>query len=136
MPDFAERIERARARMDAQGIDLLYLTPGANTYYLSGWRRIPPTFGNTHRPAGWLTGMLLGLEAGPIFAVPRMFADFWLVKTPGMDVKVVPDLADPHTFLKDDLLGAFQLPRKTVAVDNRAWAELVLGLQTVLPGVS
>jgi Xaa-Pro dipeptidase len=133
MPEFAERIERARARMDAQGIDLLYLTPGANTYYLTGWRRVAPTFGATHRPGNWLMGMLLGLgNQGPIFIVPRMFADFWLVKTPGMDVKVVPDLADPQAFL-EDLLGGFPTPRKTVAIDNRAWAELVVGLQRALP---
>jgi Xaa-Pro dipeptidase len=133
MPEFAERIERARTRMDAQGIDLMYLTPGANTYYLTGWRRVAPTFGATHRPGNWLMGMLLGLgNQGPIFIVPRMFADFWLVKTPGMDVKVVPDLADPQAFL-EDLLGGFPTPRKTVAIDNRAWAELVVGLQRALP---
>src|SRR5438045_1763799 len=121
MADFLERISRARARMDAQGIDLMYLIPGANTYYLSGWRRVAPTYGATHRPGNWLMGMLLGLEAGPIFIVPRMFADFWLVKTPGMDVRVVADLADPQQFL-EDTFASFPTPRKTIAVDNRAWA--------------
>jgi Xaa-Pro dipeptidase len=135
MPEFAERIERARKKMDALGIDLMYLTPGANTYYLSGWRRIAPTYGATHRPGNWLMGMLLGLQAGPVFIVPRMFADFWLVKTPGMDVKVVPDLADPQAFLNDTLAG-FPTPREAVAIDDRAWAELVLGLQRALPDAS
>src|SRR5579859_1804301 len=72
MTDFAARIEHARTRMEDLGIDLMYLTPGANTYYLSGWHRIAPSFGATHRPANFLMGMLLGLNHGPIFVVPRM----------------------------------------------------------------
>ena len=134
MPEFEQRIDQARARMQDLGIDLLYLTPGANTYYLSGWHRIAPTFGATHRPANFLMGMLLGLSRGPIFVVPRMFADYWLVKTPGMDVRVVPDLADPQAFL-DDLLLSFPVPNRTVAIDNRAWAELVVGLERAVPEV-
>jgi Xaa-Pro aminopeptidase len=137
MPDFAARIEQARTRMQEQGIDLMYLTPGANTYYLSGWHRVAPTFGATHRPANFLMGMLLGLNSGPIFVVPRMFADFWLVKTPGMDVKVVPDLADPQQFLNDLLVASPRSRRhSTVAIENRASAELVIALQRAVPDVS
>ncbi|MBV9603416.1 MAG: aminopeptidase P family protein [Chloroflexi bacterium] len=135
MPDFPTRIEIGRTRMQDLGIDLMYLTPGANTYYLSGWHRIPPTFGATHRPANFLMGMLVGLAHGPIFVVPRMFADFWLVKTPGMDVKVVPDLADPQQFLTD-LLASFPGKHSSVAIENRASAELVIALQQALPDVS
>jgi Xaa-Pro dipeptidase len=134
MPEFVDRLDRARAKMQELGIDLLYLTPGANTYYLSGWHRIAPTFGATHRPANFLMGMLVGVDQGPLFIVPRMFADYWLVKTPGMDVRVVPDLADPQAFL-DDVLATFRLPNQTVAMDNRAWAELVSAVQTSLPDV-
>jgi Xaa-Pro aminopeptidase len=132
MPDFAARIERARTRMQDLGIDLMYLTPGANTYYLSGWHRVAPTFGATHCPGNFLMGIVLGLTRGPIFVVPRMFADFWLVKTPGMDVVVVPDLADPQQFL-DDLLASFPGTRTSVAIENRAWAELVFAVQRALP---
>jgi Xaa-Pro aminopeptidase len=63
-----------------------------------------------------------------------MFADYWLVKTPGMDVCVVPDLADPQAFL-ENILSGFNVPNRTVAMDNRAWAELVLAVRTAIPDV-
>jgi hypothetical protein len=71
MPDYADRIERARAQMERLGIDLLYLAPGANAQYLSGWRRNRPHFGNVNYPGGWIQGLLLGLDRGPILAVRR-----------------------------------------------------------------
>ena len=62
-------------------------------------------------------------DRGPIFVVPRMFADYWLIKTPGMDVRVVPDLADPQAFL-DDLLAPFPVPNRSLAIVNPAVLEL------------
>jgi Xaa-Pro aminopeptidase len=63
-----------------------------------------------------------------------MFADYWLVKIPGMDVRVVPDLADPQAFL-NDVLSFFPVPNQRVAIENHASAELVITLQTALPDV-
>jgi Xaa-Pro aminopeptidase len=130
MPDYAERLAEARARMGSLGIDLLYLTPGANAQYLTGWKRRPPTFGNIQRNGGWVEGMLIGVEAGPILCVPRMIKDFWLAESPGFRVEVLPDLGDPVDFLRR-LLAEFK-PR-VIALENRAWAELVLGLKAAAP---
>ena len=70
MPNYADRVERAREAMRRHGIDLLYLAPGANAQYLSGWRRSRPHFGNVNYPGGWIQGLFLGLKQGPILAVP------------------------------------------------------------------
>ncbi len=135
MPDYAARIAETRNRMDDLGIDTLYLSPGANAYYLTGWKRRPPTYGNIVRNGGWIEGVLLGLNGGPSFIVPRMIKDFWLIQIPGMDVRVLPDLGDPVEFLRDafDKLGD---DRKATAVENRASAELVIGIQQARPGGS
>ena len=132
MIDYAERIGRARERMEELGVDALYLSPGANAAYLTGWGRRPPTFGNINRNGGWVEGVVLGRTQGPYFAVPRMIKDFWLIETPGMELRVLPDLADPVAFVRD-LLG--EINPRVVAIENRAWAELTLGIQQACPDV-
>jgi Xaa-Pro aminopeptidase len=134
MPDYANRIERARAQMERLGIDLLYLAPGANAQYLSGWRRNRPHFGNVNYPGGWIQGLLLGLDRGPILAVPRMVADFDLEPNTALDVRVLPDRGDPKEFL-DGLLREFEPRLGAIAIENRAWSEQLLALRQVRPDV-
>src|SRR5690349_14939277 len=134
MPNYSDRIERARAQMGTLGIDLLYLAPGANAQYLSGWRRNRPHFGNVNYPGGWIQGLLLGLDAGPILAVPRMVADFDLEPNTTIDVRVLPDRGDPTTFL-DSLLREFEPRLGAIAIENRAWSEQTLALRQVRPDV-
>ncbi len=132
MPDYAARVQRARVRMEQLGIDLLYLSPGANAQYLSGWRRHRPHFGNVNYPGGWVQGLLLGLQAGPVLAVPRMTAEYDLEPNTPLETRVLPDQGDPVEFLST-LLRELGSRIRVVAVENRAWAELVLGLRRVLP---
>jgi Xaa-Pro dipeptidase len=134
VPNYQQRIERARAAMERLGIDLLYLAPGANAQYLTGWRRNRPHFGNVNYPGGWIQGMLVGLHAGPLLAVPRMVADFDLEPGTDLDVRVLPDRADPAVFL-NTLLEEFEPRLGAVAVENRAWSEQVLALRNVRPDV-
>ncbi|HEY3060787.1 MAG TPA: Xaa-Pro peptidase family protein [Chloroflexota bacterium] len=130
--NYQQRIERARAQMERLGIDLLYLAPGANAQYLSGWRRNRPHFGNVNYPGGWVQGLFLGLRHGPILAVPRMVAEFDLEPTATLDVRVLPDQADPHEFL-GALLREFEPRIGAIAIENRAWSEQTLALRQVRP---
>jgi Xaa-Pro aminopeptidase len=132
--DYADRVERARAQMERLGIDLLYLAPGANAQYLSGWRRNRPHFGNVNYPGGWIQGLLLGLDRGPILAVPRMVADFDLEPNTTLDVRVLPDRGDPKDFL-DELLREFEPRLGAIAIENRAWSEQTVALRQVRPDV-
>jgi Xaa-Pro aminopeptidase len=120
--------------MARQGIDLLYLAPGANAQYLSGWRRNRPHFGNVNYPGGWVQGLLLGLDKGPLLAVPRMVADFDLEPDTELDVRVLPDRGDPRVFL-DGLLREFEPRLGAIAIENRAWSEQTLSLRQVRPDV-
>jgi Xaa-Pro dipeptidase len=132
MPNYEQRIERARAAMEHLGIDLLYLAPGANAQFLTGWRRNRPHFGNVNYPGGWIQGMFLGLRAGPILAVPRMVADFDLDPGTDLDIRVLPDQGDPVAFLST-LLEEFEPRLGAVAIENRAWSEQALTLRQVRP---
>src|ERR1700681_228309 len=122
MPDYSDRIDRARAAMEALGIDLLYLAPGANAQYLTGWRRNRPHFGNVNYPGGWIQGLFVGLEKGPLLVVPRMVADFDLEPDPDLDVRVLLDRDNPSAFL-DGLLREFEPRRGAIAIENRGWSE-------------
>lgn len=135
MPDYAARIEEARSRMSALGIDAMYLSPGANAYFLTGWKRRPPTYGNIVRNGGWVEGVVIGLRGGPVFLVPRMIKDFWLIQVPDMDVRVLPDLGDPVALVRD-VLGLHLSAEGRVAIENRASAELVLGIQQAVGATS
>jgi Xaa-Pro aminopeptidase len=132
MPDYADRIQRARDAMQRQGVDLLYLAPGANAQYLSGWRRNRPHFGNVNYPGGWIQGLFLGLRAGPVLVVPRMVAEFDLEPNTTLEVRVLPDRGDPRAFL-DSMLREFEPRLGAVAVENRAWSEQLLNLRQLRP---
>jgi len=132
--NYEQRIQKARAQMERLGIDLLYLAPGANAQYLSGWRRNRPHFGNVNYPGGWVQGLFLGLRHEPILAVPRMVAEFDLEPTTSLDVRVLPDQGDPEAFL-GDLLRGFEPRLGAIAIENRAWSEQALALRRVRPDV-
>ena len=77
------------------GIGLLYISPSTNLEWLTGIRHERPGYTNVVYPGGWLMGAFVGLDKGPILAVPRMFAEFDLGTLPGMDLRVLPDAGDP-----------------------------------------
>jgi Xaa-Pro dipeptidase len=131
MPDYAGRIERVRAAMAARGIDLLFLAPTANLQYFIGIPRGGPNFGDVNYPGGWIAGAFLGLDRGPVLTFPRMVAEFDLESLPGADLRVLPDAGDPDALVRD-VLRSFG-PVRRVAVDNRTWAETMIGLQAALP---
>jgi Xaa-Pro aminopeptidase len=120
--------------MERQGIDLLYLAPGANAQYLSGWRRSRPHFGNVNYPGGWIQGLFLGLRKGPLLAVPRMVADFDLPPETQLEVRVLPDQGDPNAFL-DSMLRDFEPRLGAIAIENRAWSEQALAVRRARPDV-
>ena len=134
VPTYSTRIKRAREVMQRLGIDLLYVAPGANAQYLSGWRRNRPHFGNVNYPGGWIQGLFVGLDKGPLLAVPRMVADFDLEPDTDLDVRVLPDQGNPTAFL-DGLLREFEPRLGAIAVENRGWSEQALALRQVRPDV-
>jgi Xaa-Pro dipeptidase len=134
MPDYAARLGHARDAMDRVGIDLLYLAPGANAQYLTGWRRNRPHFGNVNYPGGWIQGLFVGLRHAPILAVPRMVAEFDLEPgtTTSLDVRILPDQGDPAGFL-EGVLREFEPRLGAIGIENRAWSEQALALRALRP---
>jgi Xaa-Pro aminopeptidase len=129
-----ERLAKVRQAMERQEVDLLFLTPSAGMQYLTGIHRDRPNFGNVTYPGGWVFSALIGREKGPVVVAPRMVAEFDLPEAVRSGVRVLPEQGDPFAFM-GEVLREFGTIRR-IAVENRAWAEAVLGLQELLPAAT
>ena len=133
MPNYLDRLSRVQARMADQQIDLLFLSRSANLHYVTGIPREEPNFGNTIYPGEWLTGAWIPQQGTPILTLPRMLASFHMGAVEGYDVRVLPDSGDPAQMVIDVLHALSIGDRPQIAVEDRAWAELVLNLQRLRP---
>lgn len=133
MFNYAARVQAVQTQMAAQGADLLFLSRSANLHYVTGIAREEPNFGNTIYPGEWLTGAWIPQQGAPILTLPRMLADFHMGAVSGHDIRVLPDRGDPTQMVKE-VLTALQIGANAhIAVEDRAWAELVLNLQRLRP---
>jgi Xaa-Pro aminopeptidase len=128
--DYAERRRRLGERMEAEGVDVLFLAPSADLEYLTGVERQIPNFGEASYPSGWVTGAFLVPGSSPVFLFPRMFAAFDLREEPDGEIVVVNETDDG--FAAFDRVSRGLGTNGAVAVGDRVWAETVLNLGRVL----
>ena len=126
MFDYAERRRKLGERMEADGVDLLFLAPSADLEYLTGVERDIPNFGEVAYAHGWVTGAFFRPGADPIFVVPRMFATFHLRREPEGELVVVNETDDGTTVFEGVAKGLGR--PESVAVGDRVWAEATLQL--------
>jgi Xaa-Pro aminopeptidase len=127
--DYSERQRQLAERMEAEGVDVLFLAPSADLEYLTGVERQIPNFGEASYPSGWVTGAFFVPGSEPMFVFPRMFVAFDLREQPRGELVVVNET--------DDGLAIFERVAKglgsagTVAVGDRVWAETTLNLARI-----
>ncbi len=128
--DYAARQQRLSVRLEAEGVDALFLAPSADLEYLTGVERQLPIFGEVNYAHGWVTGALFRPRREPVFLFPRMFAAFDLREEPQGEVIIVKET--------DDGAAIFERVAKQVggtggvAVGDRVWAETTLHLGRAL----
>jgi Xaa-Pro aminopeptidase len=128
--DYGERRRRLAERMEAEGVDILFLAPSADLEYLTGIARQIPNFGEVSYAHGWVTGAFLRRAADPIFVFPRMFAAFDLEQEPEGEIVIVNETDDGFATFERIVRGLGS--SGTVAVGDRVWAEAVLNLGRIL----
>ena len=126
MFDYAARRQRLYERMEAEGIEALFLAPSADLEYLSGVERQIPNFGEVSYANGWVTGALLRPGTDPVFLFPRMYATFDLPQRPDGEIIVVNETDDGYAALERVAGGLGG--SGAVAIGDRAWAETTLNL--------
>lgn len=136
MLDYTQRLTRVQSKMAEASIDLLFLPISANLHYVTGIPREEPNFGNTIYPGEWLTGAWIPQAGAPVLTLPRMLAEFHMGAVSGYDIRVLPDAGDPLAMARDVIQGLGLTTATHVAVEDRAWAETVLNIQTLLPSAA
>ena len=126
MFDYAERRRKLGERMEADGVELLFLAPSADLEYLTGVERDIPNFGEVAYAHGWVTGAFFTPGADPVFVLPRMFSTFHLRHDPQGEVIVVNE-TDDGIAIFERVAGSLGRP-EIVGVGDRVWAETTLHL--------
>ena len=126
MFDYEKRRQRLSERMDAEGVDLLFLAPSADLEYLTGLERGIPNFGQESYAHHWVAGAFFRPGEDPVFVLPRMFVAFDQRGEPQGEVVVVSETDDGHATFERVVRGLGV--EGTVAVGDRVWAETVLNL--------
>jgi len=124
--DYAQRRRLLHERMEAAGVDLLFLAPSADLEYLTGVERQIPSFGEASYAHGWVTGAFFRPGADPVFVLPRMFAAFDLREEPDGEVIVVSEKDDGPAIFERTATG--MRPADEIAVGDRVWAETMFHL--------
>jgi Xaa-Pro aminopeptidase len=127
MFDYAARRRKLDERMDAEGVDLLFLTQSADLEYLTGVERDIPNFGEASYAHGWVAGAFFRPGAEPVFVFPRMFVAFHLRdQLPAGEVVTVNETDDGPAIFERVARGLGS--PKSVAIGDRVWAETTLHL--------
>ena len=115
---YTDRIARVRERMDADDVDVLLLSVGADLPYLTGYEAMP---------LERLTMLVLPRRGDARLVVARLEAPR---VAPQPDFEVVPwsEPGDPIALVAGMVNGA-----RTVAIGDQTWAGFVLDLQGALP---
>lgn len=129
MFDYAERRRLLSERMEAEGVDLLFLGLSSDLEYLSGVERGIPFFGQSSYAHGWVAGGFFRPDADPVFVLPRMVVVFDLPVRPDGEIVVVGETDDGRAAF--ERIARSLGPARTVAVGDRVWAETTLELARI-----
>jgi len=126
MFDYAERQCRLGERLEADGVDALFLAPSADLEYLTGVERQIPSFGEAAYAHGFVTGAFFRPGREPVFMFPRMFAAFDLREEPEGEIIVVKETDDGQAVFERVARGLGG--SGTISAGDRVWAETILQL--------
>ncbi|MBA3282905.1 MAG: aminopeptidase P family protein [Acidimicrobiia bacterium] len=118
----AERLDRVRAVMGTQGVDVLLLSVGPDLPWLTGYEAMP---------LERLTMLVVPRDGEVTLVVPRLEAPRVQERPEVFAIRPFGEATDPIRLVAE-LAGA----ARTVAVGDRTWARFVLDLQGALPGAS
>jgi len=130
MFDYANRRRRLSERMEAEGVDAIFLSPSSDLEYLTGLERQVPNFGEVSYAHDWVTGALLRRQADPVFLFPRMFATYDVPHMPEGEIVVVNETDDGFAAFERVVNGVAGSGK--IAIGDRIWGQTVLNLGRVV----
>ena len=134
--DFVGRLEAFRERMGAADIDFTLVGRGANLFYITGIPRQLEHQTDHHAYAEWASGAIIGRDGGLIAFGPRMGGDFILQQAEDKpwinEVRLIYEHEDAEDVLRTVIESVASNSRR-VAIDDRAWSEVLIHLQRIQP---
>ena len=120
---YRSRVVRCQRLMSEREIDVLFLAPGPNMYYLSGF---------LEEPSERLLSLIIPQSGDPLFIVPELYER--QVRSFSWVEKLVSwkDSQDPNAVLSTTMKQVVTR-RPTIAVDSRMWSRFLLMLLAVAP---
>ena len=122
---YAERLDRARARMRELGIDFLLLSTGADLPYLTGYEAMP---------LERLTMLVVPADADAVLVIPTLEAPR-VQEQPGAFELFTWDETDDPIEIVAGLVTGIDPDASSAAIGDHTWARFVLDLQRALPSV-
>jgi Xaa-Pro aminopeptidase len=125
--------------MAERGVDAVYLSFTPNLDYVAGLATRRRGATETRHPGDWLTGAFYTQNDELVVLAPRMdqrWVEPAVEAVPWVqELRIFGDQEDPGPVCKE-VVQRLGLPENaTIAIDDRAWAESLLGIQSVLPNV-
>jgi Xaa-Pro aminopeptidase len=118
---YASRIERARARMQALGVDVLLLSTGADLPYLTGYEAMP---------LERLTMLVVPAQGDAVLVIPRLEAPRVRVVAGAFTLRPWEETEDPVAIVASALRDA-----TVAAIGDHTWARFLVELQLAAPHV-
>jgi Xaa-Pro aminopeptidase len=134
--DYLGRLRRAREEMGKRGIGLMFLTYGANFWYLAGFhrRRVELTDSNTY--GDYVSGAYIGTDDRIVLIAPRMGGSFYQQEAADKpwisEVRILDESESPKDVM-GQVVRSFRVGRRGVSIDDRAWAHTSLLFREILP---
>lgn len=117
----AERLDRVRAAMAEQSVDVLLLSVGPDLPWLTGYEAMP---------LERLTMLVLPVDGDATLVVPRLEAPRVVERPDVFSIRPFAESEDPVRMVAD-LVGTEAA--SSVAIGDRTWARFVVDLQGLLP---
>jgi Xaa-Pro aminopeptidase len=122
--------------MEKRNIGLMFLTYGANLWYLTGVRRNVPQLTNENAYGDYVCGAYISTEEGITLIAPRMGGDFFQAEAEHkpwiQSVRIIDENEKPRDVLRN-VINDFEVGTRGVSLDDRSWAQTSQEFQNLLP---
>jgi Xaa-Pro aminopeptidase len=122
---YAERLARARVRMQELGVDVLLLSTGADLPYLTGYEAMP---------LERLTMLVVPADADAVLVIPTLEAPRVEEQPEAFELFSWDETDDPIEIVAG-LVAGIDPDATSAAIGDHTWARFVLDLQRALPDV-